>query len=412
MLPAGPAETLQREPRRIVPLLHAHLLDRVGHVRHRHPQETPPRPRADRPCPSPPPATQISRAPYPHPAARRRPARRSPGSAPPAPCRRTHSRPSPSAARPADSSPAPDWPPRYPARPAPAHRRNAGCCHPGRHRVDRHHRRPHPHAGHLRLERPLERAVIQGDIGAGAAHVEPDDPRPAPPSPPCAPPPRCRPPDPTGSRPCRWNRSACASPPLDCMKYSLRTPSKLASHLRDIAPQDRRQVGVHHRRVAARHQPQQRAHRMARRHLPEPGLGAPARPAGRSIPGCFQAWISAIAHAPIPVIARAARERRARPRLVQRLDLVARDPPRHARRPPPPARTAGSATPHPGRTAAAAPGCRSAAGPPKPAIDHQQRPLALALQQRVGRDRRAHLHLVHQPCGGIGASSRDRPAPA
>ena len=40
------------------------------------------------------------------------------------------------------------------------------------------------------------------------------------------------------------------------------------------------------------------------------------------------------------------------------------------------------------------------------AVDHQQRALALALEQRVGRDGGAHLHRLDQP-GGIGASSGD-----
>jgi hypothetical protein len=42
-------------------------------------------------------------------------------------------------------------------------------------RVDRHHRRAHPHAGHHRLEGALELAVVERDVGGGAAHVEADD---------------------------------------------------------------------------------------------------------------------------------------------------------------------------------------------------------------------------------------------
>jgi hypothetical protein len=45
----------------------------------------------------------------------------------------------------------------------------------GRHRVDRHHRRAHPHAGHLGLEGALELAGVECHVGRGAAHVEGDD---------------------------------------------------------------------------------------------------------------------------------------------------------------------------------------------------------------------------------------------
>ena len=44
----------------------------------------------------------------------------------------------------------------------------------GRHRVDVHHRRAHPHAGHHRFEHALVGAVVVGDVGRGAAHVEAD----------------------------------------------------------------------------------------------------------------------------------------------------------------------------------------------------------------------------------------------
>ncbi len=45
----------------------------------------------------------------------------------------------------------------------------------GRDRVDRHHRRPHPHARDPRLERPLIGAGIERDVSRCAAHVEADD---------------------------------------------------------------------------------------------------------------------------------------------------------------------------------------------------------------------------------------------
>ena len=47
---------------------------------------------------------------------------------------------------------------------------------------------------------------------------------------------------------------------------------QLARHLVDIAAQDRRQVSIHHRRVATWNHPQQRADRVAGRNLGEPRL--------------------------------------------------------------------------------------------------------------------------------------------
>ncbi len=44
-----------------------------------------------------------------------------------------------------------------------------------RDRVDAHHRRAHAHAGDLGVEGALVFAVIMGDVGRGAAHVEADD---------------------------------------------------------------------------------------------------------------------------------------------------------------------------------------------------------------------------------------------
>ena len=46
----------------------------------------------------------------------------------------------------------------------------------GRDRGDRHHRHAHLDPGDLGIDRPLERAVVERDIGGGAAHVEADDP--------------------------------------------------------------------------------------------------------------------------------------------------------------------------------------------------------------------------------------------
>ena len=98
---------------------------------------------------------------------------------------------------------------------------------PGRDGVDRHHRRAHPHPGHLGLEGAFKDAIVQRDIGAGAAHVEADDAaQPGHPS-------RARRaddaaggPDKMASLPPNW--SAAARPPLLCMKYSA-TPGNSAA---------------------------------------------------------------------------------------------------------------------------------------------------------------------------------------
>ena len=195
----------------------------------------------------------------------------------------------------------------------------------GRHRVDRHHRRTHPHAGHLGLERPLERAGIQRHIGGGAAHVETDDPV-----------------EPRHSGGARRADDAAGRPGQDGILAleagRLGQPAvglhevklhavQFARHLRHVAAQDRRQIGVHHRRVATRHQPQQRTDRVAGGDLGEPclprQLGQP-RLVGGEFPGMHQ-------HdgARLDPLRPGGGEHRARVHLVQGLDLVAvhADPP-------------------------------------------------------------------------------------
>ena len=141
---------------------------------------------------------------------------------------------------------------------------------PGRHRVDRHHRRPHAHARDRGLERPLEPAGIQRDVGGGATHVEPDDLVQA----------RhaggAGRPDDAAGRSRQDGVLALEAVRLGQAAVRLHEIQPRARqfrrHLIHIAAQDRRQVGIHHRRVAAWHQPQQRADRMAGGHLGEPGL--------------------------------------------------------------------------------------------------------------------------------------------
>ena len=87
----------------------------------------------------------------------------------------------------------------------------------GRDGVDAHHRRADAHAGDLGVEGALIVAVIMGDVGRGAAHVEADDLVEAgelAPSRPCR---RRRRPGRTGSRPCPGSVSAAVRPPDDIM---------------------------------------------------------------------------------------------------------------------------------------------------------------------------------------------------
>ena len=170
---------------------------------------------------------------------------------------------------------------------------------------------------------------------------------------------------------------------------------QLGRHLIDIAAQDGREIGVHHRGVAARHQAQQRADRMAGGDLGEPGLRAPVRPGAARAPGYFQACISTIATAAMPRPRAAAKAARARG-LVERLEFARR---RTSTRPPISTTSSYSIA---GRVMARSNrrGPRLVADAQRvgeAAVDHQQRALALALQQRVGGDRGAHLHRLDQP---------------
>ena len=146
--------------------------------------------------------------------------------------------------------------------------------------VDAHHRRAHAHAGHLRLERALELAGEVGHVGRGAAHVEADDlsvagqiaGRAAP----CAPCRRCRRPARTGSRPCPGTLRI--GQPARRLHEEQLHARHLAGHLLDVAAQDRRQVGIDHRGVAAADQLHQRADLVRHADLRE------ARPRARAAP--------------------------------------------------------------------------------------------------------------------------------
>ena len=266
-----------------------------------------------------------------------------------------------------------------------------------RHRVDRHHRRAHAHAGHLGLERALELAGVKRDVGRGAAHVEADDVV-----------------EPGHRRGARGADDAAGRAGQDRVlaleasrlgQAAVRLheiqprAAQLAGHPVDVAAQDRRQVGVDHRGVAARHQPQQRADLVAGGDL---GESRRARQLGqaplvrRVLPGVHQ-------HDGAGVDAGGAGMRRSagarRPRRAVSISS-----------PSMPTRPSISTTRSysiEGRMIARSNSrgralVADAQRVGEAAVDHQQRALALALQQRVGGDRGAHLHRLDQP-------GRDRP---
>ena len=138
------------------------------------------------------------------------------------------------------------------------------------HGVDRHHRRPHAHARDLALEAALERAGIVGDVGRRAAHVEGDDlleageradPHGA---------------DDAARRPRQDRVLAPEHLGVDQAAVALHEHqphvADRARDLVDIAAEDRREIGVDHRGVAAADHLHQRRHLVADRDLAEADL--------------------------------------------------------------------------------------------------------------------------------------------
>ena len=206
-------------------------------------------------------------------AAGRRAARTPPESAPAGSCRASRWHRSRPAARRAGSTPAPGWRRPTAARRAGARRRSRGSS-----------RRRRPRCGcsssaracarrrpGSRTRARTRRASEVRHVGRRAAHVEADDAcraraatavRTMPTMPPAGP-------DRIASLP--WNACASVRPPEDCMKYS-RTPGICGCDLVDVAAQDRRQVGIDHRRVAAADELHQRADLVRDADLREAGL--------------------------------------------------------------------------------------------------------------------------------------------
>lgn len=135
----------------------------------------------------------------------------------------------------------------------------------GRNRVDLHHGGAHAHARHDRLEGALKGAVVEGDVGGRSAHVEADD--------------LVEPGRSTrgrrahnAARRTRQDRIfALEQPRIDkpAVRLHEQKPrfAKGSRHAVHIAAQDRRHVGVHHGRVAAPDEFHQGRHGVARRDL-------------------------------------------------------------------------------------------------------------------------------------------------
>ena len=184
------------------------------------------------------------------------------------------------------------------------------------------------------------------------------------------------------------------------MKYS-RVPVSSDGHLIDIAAQDRREVGVHHRGVAARHQAQQRADGMAGGDLGETGFAREVREA-LLVSGIFPGVHQHDGAGAMPSARASARMARACG-FVERFDLGAVDADaaadlldafvEHRRQ--------GDREVEQPRAGLVADAQRVG----ETAVDQQQGAVALALQQRVGGNGRAHLHRVDQAGAGSAASA-------
>ncbi len=255
--------------------------------------------------------------------------------------------------------------------------------------VDRHHRRAHPDARDFGLERPLEAAGVECHVGGGAAHVEADD--------------AIEPGHGGGARGADDAAGGAGQDRVLALEgMRLGEPAvrlheiephacQLRLHPGDIAPQNGRQIGVHHRGVAARHQPQQRAHRVARGYLREPGRARQCRQASLMVgiaPGVHQHD-----RAGGDTVRARPREGVARRILVERLELgaIGTDAPGQLDHPLMQHRRQLHIEVEQSRPGLIA----DTQDVGESTVDHQQRALAAPLQQRVGGNRRPHLHAVH-----------------
>ena len=260
-----------------------------------------------------------------------------------------------------------------------------------RHGIDRHHRGAHPHPGDRGFERPLEATVIKRDVGRGAAHVEADD------AIQTGHGSRARGADNATGGAGQDRVLALEAAGLGQSAVGLHEIKPCAGqfrrHLIDVAPENRGQIGVHHRGVAAWHQAQQWADSMAGGDL---GEARRARQLGQAllVRGIFpcmhqddraglDAGSSRLGHNGAGAV------------FVQRLDLGAI----HAYAA---ADFGNPLVQHRGQGDRQVEQARAglvadAEGVGETAVDEEERAVALALQQRVGGDSRAHLDGLDLP---------------
>ena len=258
-----------------------------------------------------------------------------------------------------------------------------------RHRVDGHHRRAQAHTGHLGFKLALKSAGKVRHVGGRAAHVKADHPLAA----------RllrgARHADNAAGR-AGQNRVLASKglrigQPARGLHEQQRHARHLGRHLVHIAAQDRREVGVHHRGVAPAHQLHQRAGGVAAADLGKAHLG---RNAGRRL---FVRGVAVAVHEDNRHAAQASVERGPQPltqvRFVQWQQHLAMGAGALLRLHHPLVQQLRqhNAALKQTRSVLVSDAQRVA----KPPRGHQQRGLALALQQRIGGHRGAHAHRRH-----------------
>ncbi len=270
----------------------------------------------------------------------------------------------------------------------------------GRDGVNAHHGRAHAHAGHLGFEFAFELARIVRHIGGRAAHVKADHLRKA-----CdfAGPNHA---DDAAGRPGQDRVLAAETVGIGQAAAGLHEhetdAGQFAGHLVHVALQDGRQIRVHHGRVAARDELDQRADLVRHGHLRESDLGGDARGlllVAGGVPRMHEHnghRADAAVESRLHVTAKAGFVQRTNHFAVGRHALVRLDD---------------GFVQHLGQQHVAVKEPRAilvgdAQGIAESARGDQQGALALALEQRIGRHRGAHLHALDL-VGGHGLSGCD-----
>ena len=271
-----------------------------------------------------------------------------------------------------------------------------------RHRVDHHHRGAHAHPRHHRLEGALVGAVVVGDVGRGPAHVERDD----------APVARARrglhrPHDPARGAGedgvLALEQPGVGEAAVRLHEHEPHAFAELLRHPVDVAAQQGGEVGVRHRGVAPADELHQRARLEAGGHLHEPDRAGQAaeRQLVLRMPVAVHEHDG---HRPDPVRERFPKGRLGRRSVEGGQDLaVRRHPAVHLHHPLVEHLGKGDAKVEEMRPGLVADAKRVAEAP----VDHQQGPVALALQKGVGGDRGAHPDGV-DPADGVAGSDAEQ----